>query len=61
MVINACILHGTRSWTAERERRSLLYRYSPMYLHFAGGTYESVQPEWVHELTEAQQVVLEPS
>ena len=60
VIFNECTLHGTLPWTAERERRSLLYRYSPMYLHFAGGTYASVQPEWVSELTEAQQAVLEP-
>ena len=29
-------------------------------MHFAGGTYESTQPEWVGDLTEAQQAVLEP-
>ena len=44
----------------EHARRSLLYRYSPKYLHFAGGTYETNQPAWVGELTEAQQAVLEP-
>ena len=32
----------------------------PKYLHFAGGTYQTSQPEWVSELTEAQQAVLEP-
>ncbi len=44
----------------EDGRRSLLYRYSPKYLHFAGGSYETSQPAWVAELTEAQQAVLEP-
>jgi hypothetical protein len=47
-------------WTADHERRSLLYRYSPKYLHFAGGVYHTEQPKWVAELTEAQQAVLEP-
>lgn len=53
-------LHGTLPWTADHERRALLYRYTPKHLHYDGGTYEVVQPEWVSELTQAQQAVLEP-
>ncbi|MEE3039733.1 MAG: phytanoyl-CoA dioxygenase family protein, partial [Candidatus Latescibacterota bacterium] len=60
VIFNEATLHGTLPWTAENERRSLLYRYSPKVVHFAGGTYEVTQPEWVSELTEAQQAVLEP-
>jgi len=60
VIFNEATLHGTLPWKGENERRSLLYRYSPKYLHFAGGTYETSQPEWVSELTEAQQAVLEP-
>jgi len=60
VIFNEATLHGTLPWTAENARRSLLYRYSPKYLHFAGGTYRTEQPEWVSELTEAQQAVLEP-
>ena len=55
-------LHCTLPWrNAAHARRSLLYRYSPKYLHFAGGSYESRQPEWVAELTPAQRAVLEPA
>ncbi len=53
-------LHGTLPWTASQERRALLYRYTPKYLHYDGGTYGVTQPAWVNELTEAQQAVLEP-
>lgn len=60
VIFNEATLHGTLPWTAEHERRSLLYRYSPKYLHFAGGTYQTSQPEWVSELSAAQQAVLEP-
>ncbi len=60
VIFNEATLHGTLPWTAEHERRSLLYRYSPKYLHFSGGTYQTTQPEWVSELTESQQAVLEP-
>ncbi|MCX6046426.1 MAG: phytanoyl-CoA dioxygenase family protein [Chloroflexi bacterium] len=60
VIFNEATIHGTLPWTAKHERRSLLYRYSPKYLHFAGGSYTTSQPEWVSELTEAQQAVLEP-
>jgi len=60
VIFNEATIHGTLPWTAQHERRSLLYRYSPKYLHFAGGSYTTSQPDWVSELTEAQQAALEP-
>ena len=60
LIFNEATTHGTMPWKAPHERRSLLYRYSPRYLHFAGGEYNVTFPEWVNELTEAQQAVLEP-
>ena len=61
IIFNEATIHGTLPWTnRERERRSLLVRYSPKYLHYAGGYYEPEFPEWVNELTEAQRSVLEP-
>ena len=50
----------TATWRASHQRRSLLYRYSPNYLHFAGGVYETSLPDWVQKLTPAQQAVREP-
>lgn len=60
VIFNEATLHGTLPWTAKSERRSLLVRYSPKYLHFAGGFYKTELPEWVNELTEAQRATLEP-
>ena len=60
VIFNEATIHGTLPWKAKHQRRSLLYRYSPKYLHFAGGVYQTSMPEWVNELTEAQQAVLEP-
>ena len=38
-------IHGTLPWTnPDTERRSLMYRFMPKYLHFAGGTFETSQP-----------------
>jgi phytanoyl-CoA dioxygenase PhyH len=60
LIFNEATTHGTLPWKAARERRTLMYRFSPKYLHFAGGVYHSEFPEWVNELTEAQRAVLEP-
>lgn len=60
LIFNEATTHGTLPWRAKHERRSLLYRYSPKYLHFAGGYHQTSFPEWVNELTEAQRAVLEP-
>jgi ectoine hydroxylase-related dioxygenase (phytanoyl-CoA dioxygenase family) len=60
LIFNEATTHGTLPWRADHERRSLLYRYSPHYLHYAGGYHQTTFPEWVNELTEAQRAVLEP-
>ncbi|HLK59718.1 MAG TPA: phytanoyl-CoA dioxygenase family protein [Chthonomonadaceae bacterium] len=60
LIFNEATTHGTLPWRGKQERRSLLYRFSPKYLHFAGGYYRSEFPEWTSELTEAQRAVLEP-
>jgi ectoine hydroxylase-related dioxygenase (phytanoyl-CoA dioxygenase family) len=60
VIFNEATIHGTLPWTASHERRSLLYRYSPKQVHFTGGYHATEMPEWVSELTPAQQAVLEP-
>ena len=60
LIFNEATTHGTLPWTAPHERRTLMYRFSPKYLHFAGGYYQAEFPEWVSELSEAQRAVLEP-
>jgi ectoine hydroxylase-related dioxygenase (phytanoyl-CoA dioxygenase family) len=60
LIFNEATTHGTLPWRGAHERRSLLYRYSPKFLHFAGGYHQTTFPAWVEELTEAQRAVLEP-
>jgi hypothetical protein len=53
--------HTTLPWTNhDHARRSLLYRYSPKYLHYAGELFGSSQPAWVSELTDvgSQAIIL---
>lgn len=60
LIFDEATTHGTLPWTAEHQRRSLLYRYSPHYLHYAGGYHQTSFPEWVSELTDAQRAAMEP-
>lgn len=60
LIFDEATTHGTMPWKADHERRSVLYRYSPHYLHYAGGYHQTSFPEWVSELTDAQRAVLEP-
>ena len=60
VIFNEATMHGTLPWRGKGERRSLFYRYTPKYLHYTGGVYETNMPEWVGELNQAQQAVLEP-
>ncbi len=60
LIFDEATTHGTLPWKAKHQRRSLLYRYSPHYLHYAGGYHQTTFPEWVEDLTEAQRAVLEP-
>ena len=54
-------IHGALPWTADHERRSLLYRYCPKYMQWGRENYgELTLPEWTKELTEVQRAVLEP-
>ena len=52
--------HGTLPWFGAGERRSLFYRYSPKYLNYVAPYYETRQPDWVADLRDAEQAVLEP-
>ena len=60
VIFNEATTHATLPWKGKGERRTALYRYTPKYLHYAGGIYQTHLPDWVSELTEAQQAVLEP-
>ena len=61
LIFNEATIHGTLPWKAQHERRALLYRYSPKWVHYAGGYAEVTWPDWVGELTDVQRSVLEPA
>jgi len=61
LIFNEATLHGTLPWHRKHQRRTLLYRYSPGYLHYAGGYNLTTLPSWADELTEVQRAALEPA
>lgn len=60
VIFNEATTHGTLPWKGKHERRGIYYRYVPKYFNWIPSAYKTHQPEWVSELTEAQQAVLEP-
>ena len=69
VIFSEATTHGTLPWTADYQRRSVLFRYSPANVDFAGGRHAFDQehrrgnawPEsWYEGLTDAQRAVLEP-
>jgi hypothetical protein len=61
LIFNEATLHGTLPWRPAHQRRALLYRYTPGWMHYAGGYNTTTLPEWADELTDAQRAVLEPA
>lgn len=61
VIFNEATIHGTLPWRPAHQRRSVLYRFAPRYLHYAGGYHTTTLPEWADEMTPAQRAVLEPA
>ena len=60
LVFSEATLHGTLPWTAEHQRRTVIYRFAP-----AGSAYgRGYLPDWPEEalegMSDAQKAVLEP-
>ncbi len=60
VIFSEAVVHGTLPWKADHERRALLYRYSPRWLHWSGPHWQWDVPAWVQELDEPARVVMEP-
>jgi ectoine hydroxylase-related dioxygenase (phytanoyl-CoA dioxygenase family) len=51
------LIHGTQPWTAEHERRSILYKYSPGHSAWSQNYYDLDEFE---DLTDQQKRILSP-
>ena len=58
LIFTEALTHGTMPWTASRERRSLLYKYSPGHEAWMG-RYRIEMPG-KDDLTESQRLIMEP-
>ena len=57
LIFTEALTHGTMPWTASRERRSLLYKYSPGHEAWMGH-YRIEMPK--DDLNESQRLIMEP-
>ena len=59
VIFTEAVTHGTLPWTADHDRRSVLFRMSPGNLAYAPG-YNPWPEEMLAGLTPEQRAVLEP-
>ncbi|MAG36273.1 MAG: hypothetical protein CL878_08520, partial [Dehalococcoidia bacterium] len=59
VIFTEAVTHGTLPWQGQHQRRSVLIRYSPGNLAYAGG-YSPWPEEWLEGLSEEQRAILEP-
>jgi hypothetical protein len=57
VIFTEALIHGTMPWTAEHERRALLFKYSPGHSAWSGTYYN---PDDYPQLTEQQKRILAP-
>ena len=60
VIFTEATTHGTLPWTADHQRRSLLFRYSPGNLAYAKGYLPTWPESMLEGLTPEQRAVLEP-
>lgn len=58
LIFNEATIHGTLPWTAEHQRRMVLFRYSPKFMTLGGGPAEHRLPSWADDLAPEQRAVL---
>jgi hypothetical protein len=57
IIFTEALSHGTAPWTADFNRRAILYKYDPSYLAYSA---RQAQPPSAVELTERQRLLFEP-
>ena len=55
IIFTEALVHGTMPWTADHERRSLLYKYSPGHSSWSGGYYD---PDVYQDVSEQQRRIM---
>ena len=60
LIFTEALTHGTKPWTADHQRRAILYKYSPGSVSYAHRYRPDGVDDILDELTPAQRAVLEP-
>lgn len=59
LIFTEALIHGTLAWTADHERKALLYKYSPSHSSWAKEYYES--GEYVNPTEQLKRILAAPS
>ena len=59
LIFTEALVHGTRKWTAEHERRALLYKFSPGFQAYSAGVHQISYPDFVEDMSEEERAVME--
>ena len=60
VIFSEACTHGTLPWTADHQRRAILYKYNTGHMAWGGGGLGGPPPAYWDELTEPQQAALMP-
>ncbi|MBT5874113.1 MAG: hypothetical protein HOH43_11900 [Candidatus Latescibacteria bacterium] len=58
IIFSEACTHGTLPWTADHQRRAILYKYNAAHMSWGGGGLPSELPEYWDDLTAPQQAAL---
>ena len=59
VIFTETLTHGTLPWTADHERRALLYKFSPGTLSYGGGAHETGYADYIEDMAEDERAVME--
>jgi ectoine hydroxylase-related dioxygenase (phytanoyl-CoA dioxygenase family) len=59
VIFTEALTHGTLPWKAKHQRRALLYKFSPSYQAFSGGSHTIEYPDYIEDMTEEQRPVMQ--
>jgi hypothetical protein len=59
IIFTETLTHGTLPWTADHERRALLYKFSPGCMAYSPGAHEIGYPEHIEDMSEEERAVME--
>ena len=59
IIFTETLTHGTLPWTANHQRRAVLYKFSPGFQSYGSGAHQVTYPGYIEEMTEDQRAVME--